>query len=59
MITLLPPQKLVINDVKEKRVTWNEEEPLTFIYVGSDFIVRAVGKRFRRCLNCIKDIRSN
>lgn len=37
MITLLPPQKLVINDVKEKRVTWNEEEPLTFIYVGSDF----------------------
>ena len=37
MITLLPPQKLVINDVKEKKVTWNEEEPLTFIYVGSDF----------------------
>lgn len=37
MITLLPPQKLVINDVKEKRVTWKEEEPLTFIYVGSDF----------------------
>lgn len=37
MITLLPPLKLVINDVKEKRVTWNEEEPLTFIYVGSDF----------------------
>lgn len=37
MITLLPPQKLVINDVKEKRVTWKEEESLTFIYVGSDF----------------------
>lgn len=37
MIILLPPQKLVINDVKEKKVTWNEEEPLTFIYVGSDF----------------------
>ena len=37
MITLLPPQKLVINDVKEKKVTWSEEVPLTFIYVGSDF----------------------
>lgn len=37
MITLLPPQKLVINDVKEKEVTWSEEVPLTFIYVGSDF----------------------
>lgn len=37
MITLLPPQKLVINDVKEKEVTWSEELPLTFIYVGSDF----------------------
>lgn len=36
-ITLLPPQKLVINDVKEKGVTWGEEETLTFIYVGSDF----------------------
>lgn len=37
LITLLPPQKLVINDVKEKKVTWSEEVPLTFIYVGSDF----------------------
>ena len=37
MITLLPPQKLIIGDVLEKGVTWSEEEPLTFIYVGSDF----------------------
>jgi glycosyltransferase involved in cell wall biosynthesis len=37
MITLLPPQKLIIGDVLEKGVTWIEEEPLTFIYVGSDF----------------------
>ena len=37
MITLLPPQRLIINDVLEKGVTWSEEEPLTFIYVGSDF----------------------
>ena len=37
MITLLPPQELVIGDVLEKGVTWSEEDPLTFIYVGSDF----------------------
>lgn len=37
MITLLPPQKLIIGDVLEKGVTWGEEETLTFIYVGSDF----------------------
>lgn len=37
MITLLPPQKLIIGDVLEKGVTWSEEETLTFIYVGSDF----------------------
>lgn len=37
MITLLPPQKLIIGDVLDKGVTWIEEEPLTFIYVGSDF----------------------
>lgn len=37
LITLLPPQKLIIDDVLEKGVTWSEEEPLTFIYVGSDF----------------------
>lgn len=37
MITLLPPQKLIIGDVLEKGVTWSAEDPLTFIYVGSDF----------------------
>lgn len=37
MITLLPPQKLIIDDVKDKGLTWSKEEFLTFIYVGSDF----------------------
>lgn len=37
LITLLPPQNLIIHDVAEKGVTWNNDEKLTFIYVGSDF----------------------
>lgn len=37
IITLLPPQKLIIDDVKDKGLTWSKEETLTFIYVGSDF----------------------
>lgn len=37
LITLLPPQKLIIDDVKDKGLTWSKEESLTFIYVGSDF----------------------
>lgn len=37
LITLLPPQKLIVNDVKEKGLTWKDDERMTFIYVGSDF----------------------
>lgn len=37
LITLLPPQKLIIQSVSEKGLSWNEGEELTFIYVGSDF----------------------
>lgn len=37
LITLLPPQKLIVNDVKEKGFTWKDDERMTFIYVGSDF----------------------
>lgn len=37
LITLLPPQRLIINDIKEKGLRWEENESLTFIYVGSDF----------------------
>ena len=37
LITLLPPQNLIVHDIAEKGMTWNEDENLTFIYVGSDF----------------------
>lgn len=37
LITLLPPQKLIVHDLADKGVTWDNDEPLTFIYVGSDF----------------------
>ena len=37
LITLLPPQKLIVHDIAEKGVIWDNDEPLTFIYVGSDF----------------------
>jgi len=37
LITLLPPQKLIVNGVEEKGLTWDADEQLTFIYVGSDF----------------------
>lgn len=37
LITLLPPQKLIVHDVSEKNISWDEATPLTFIYVGGDF----------------------
>lgn len=37
LITLLPPQKQIVNAVEEKGLTWDADEQLTFIYVGSDF----------------------
>ena len=37
LITLLPPQKLIINDIEEKGLSWNKGDELTFIYVGGDF----------------------
>ena len=37
LITLLPPQKLMIDDVQEKGLKWDDDELLTFIYVGKDY----------------------
>ena len=37
LITLLPPQKLIVHDLSEKQLLWNSDEEFTFIYVGSDF----------------------
>ncbi len=37
LITLLPPQNLIVHDTVEKGVSWNDDEELSFIYVGSDF----------------------
>lgn len=37
LITLHPAQQLFINDIKEKGLTWSDDEKFTFIYVGKDF----------------------
>lgn len=37
LITLHPAQDLIIKDIKEKGLTWSEEEQFTFIYVGKHF----------------------
>lgn len=35
--TLHPPQRLIINDLKEKGLTWDENEEFVFLYVGKNF----------------------
>ncbi len=37
LVTLLPPQKLIVHDIAEKGVAWDDEEPLTFVYVGGNY----------------------
>lgn len=37
LITLLPPQKLMIQHVNEKGISWNDDDELTFIYVGGNY----------------------
>lgn len=35
--TLHPPQQLIINDLKEKGLTWDDNEEFIFFYVGKNF----------------------
>lgn len=37
LVTLHPAQALQIQDVEEKRLTWNNDEQFTFIYVGGNY----------------------
>lgn len=37
LITLLPPQQSMIQDLSEKGVSWNKDTELTFIYVGGNY----------------------
>lgn len=36
-IQLSPPQELIIKSIDEKGLTWREDEPFTFFYVGRDY----------------------
>jgi len=49
LITLHPPQQLLIEDIQEKGLTWKDDEELTFIYVGKDFY----RKGGRECLRVL------
>lgn len=37
LVTLLPPQDLLINDVSEKGLTYSDDEEFTFFYVGRNY----------------------
>lgn len=52
LITLLPPQNLMIQSVEEKGISWDEGDGLTFIYVGSDFY----RKGGRETINVLADL---
>jgi glycosyltransferase involved in cell wall biosynthesis len=44
LITLQPPQKLIVQTLEEKGVSYDETQPLRFIFVGRDFF-RKGGKQ--------------
>jgi glycosyltransferase involved in cell wall biosynthesis len=44
LITLHPPQKLIVKTVEEKGVSYDEKQPLRFIFIGRDFF-RKGGKQ--------------
>lgn len=37
LVTLHPPQELIIKDISEKGLTWEKDEVFTFLFVGNDF----------------------
>lgn len=55
LIYLHPPQKLLINSIEDKELTYSEEEILRFIFVGNDFF----RKGGNEILNVLKEFKES